>query len=585
MAVTIYSAQLVKGILYTLHPFVQTFKMKLLGLPAELLHAILREAVLVRGLKRAMRLRLVNSKLFMSFSKNDSYANTEAEKERLSQDVLQAVFETRLLDTANGYRTRQQPIWHSYISYRVWAENDNATSLFTAIRRAAENLCQSSGASDESTLRAHIDGLSCLANHVLYHGLMRDRGIVATSHSTFEVYIPEGFDNATTWTKHLLVAAAYRNDKATVLRLLQDEGCDPSEESDIFGSATRAAALQGNNDILVYLLEGTRAIWSLGSNQFSEVRCAAIRGATQGGHLHTLSLILEVGNTRWGPFAPFSEQYTKALKYGLKTRSPCVYDHIVQLIRAEGHGYPESYLPGSLAQAAGFGNLEMVHHLLKKGALVNGDMMNPPANPLRSAALKGHTEIVKLLLAHGARPRLGWGDTLTSAAKSGYLDVVKVLLDYGADVNERPAEDLRAPPAIISAIQLEHEKMFYFLRKKGAILRKPETGGLALDIAIKQGLESMVKILLQEGVEINDTHVEIATKHGKEEIVRILRHHIAMPRKDSYAQWALKMVYKALSKTIYDRLTVNARRERTHATRKHAHSALHTSSSPPLALA
>jgi hypothetical protein len=43
----------------------------------------------------------------------------------------------------------------------------------------------------------------------------------------------------------------------------------------------------------------------------------------------------------------------------------------------------------------------------------------------------------------------------------------------------------------------------------------------------------MLELLRREGVEVDDSYIDIATKHGHNEIVRILRQHKEMPRKNS----------------------------------------------------
>lgn len=315
--------------------------------------------------------------------------------------------------------------------------------------------------------------------------------------------------------KHLLAAAAHANNLPLVAQLLA-EGYSAVEPSSMFGSPIEAAAHKGNNQILELFL-----------SRGAEGRVAALRGAFDGGRLDTLNLVLDA---RWGHISPTHITYSKALKEGLRTKDPEIFAFVTQLMGLP----PKSFaLASLLSQAVAHRHSEMVRYLLDIGAPVNGDKDNALANPLRSASLKGYTEIVKLLIERGARPRLGWGDTLTSAAKYGYLDVVTMLLKHGANVNEKPTEDLRAPPAIVSAIQLEHEEMFFFLRKRGAVLNTPETGVKALKMAIEEGLESMVVLLLEEGVDADGTYVGIAMEHGHNEIVRILHQHMGKARKTS----------------------------------------------------
>ncbi|KAH3673027.1 hypothetical protein WICMUC_003940 [Wickerhamomyces mucosus] len=83
------------------------------------------------------------------------------------------------------------------------------------------------------------------------------------------------------------------------------------------------------------------------------------------------------------------------------------------------------------------GKLEEAKILIKEGANVN-DQDYAGNSALHEAALKGFTDIVKLLLDNGAEVDLMSGpddlDTpLIDAAANGHVDTVKLLLKYGAD--------------------------------------------------------------------------------------------------------------------------------------------------------
>jgi ankyrin repeat protein len=75
------------------------------------------------------------------------------------------------------------------------------------------------------------------------------------------------------------------------------------------------------------------------------------------------------------------------------------------------------------------GDVHQVKSLLAKGADANVDFKG--ASPLEQAARSGNKEIVRLLLAHGARPdvRNHWnGHTaLQSAQENGHADIVALL--------------------------------------------------------------------------------------------------------------------------------------------------------------
>lgn len=87
--------------------------------------------------------------------------------------------------------------------------------------------------------------------------------------------------------------------------------------------------------------------------------------------------------------------------------------------------------------AASFGKLEIVECLVDAGADLNrnGGILRGAA--IKEAASKGHTEIVKYLLARGAKPDVSAMDKnpLFGAIYGGHIEVVKVLIASGIDVS------------------------------------------------------------------------------------------------------------------------------------------------------
>lgn len=101
--------------------------------------------------------------------------------------------------------------------------------------------------------------------------------------------------------------------------------------------------------------------------------------------------------------------------------------------------------------AANKGDYRSAEILLKYGANVNGQSVD---NPLMCAVLNGDTEMVALLLAHGAdvdyQEPVTKATALMYAAKSGDVEIVKILLAYQANVN---IVDFRGKSALYYAAQ------------------------------------------------------------------------------------------------------------------------------------
>ncbi|XP_019854452.1 PREDICTED: ankyrin repeat domain-containing protein 17-like isoform X2 [Amphimedon queenslandica] len=207
------------------------------------------------------------------------------------------------------------------------------------------------------------------------------------------------------------------------------------------------------------------------------------------------------------------------------------------------------------------GHTEVVKLLLEHKAKVNVTDNNGNT-PLDLACVKGHTEIVKLLLKHGidnakntydencivlrmagAGGQLEGvniinhtnrenGTPLQIVCIKGYTEIVELLLKHGADVNVTDKDD-RTPLHI--ACMKQHKEIIKLLLKKEDVdlnVADKDNSHTPLLFACKEGYTEIVELLLEHnGVHVNatdkDNHtaLQIAYIQQHTEIVKLLLEH------------------------------------------------------------
>lgn len=85
------------------------------------------------------------------------------------------------------------------------------------------------------------------------------------------------------------------------------------------------------------------------------------------------------------------------------------------------------------------GDIAAVESLLLQG--VNPNAIREGKSALAQAARRGRTEIVALLLAHGADPNIEDSNALFDAAFRGHVEIVRLLLEKGANASANGYED------------------------------------------------------------------------------------------------------------------------------------------------
>ncbi|MBZ0167113.1 MAG: ankyrin repeat domain-containing protein, partial [Candidatus Omnitrophica bacterium] len=123
--------------------------------------------------------------------------------------------------------------------------------------------------------------------------------------------------------------------------------------------------------------------------------------------------------------------------------------------------------------------------------------------PLMCAAFKGRTDLVTILLEHGADPTLKGRSTAVVdietaadiAAYSGHLDILKLLLEKKAPLSRE---------TIFKAVRGGHTKVFrYLLKQEKDLNRLGRNNKTLLMEASWWGREDIVTLLLKKGADVN----------------------------------------------------------------------------------
>jgi ankyrin repeat protein len=180
-----------------------------------------------------------------------------------------------------------------------------------------------------------------------------------------------------------------------------------------------------------------------------------------------------------------------------------LFDILEQLLREKG---ADVNVPGgeygNALQAASFqGHEAVVRMLVDNGADINAQG-GKYGNALQAASRQGHKAVVRMLLDNGADINAQggkYGNALQAALCSGYWPVVRILADNGADVNTQGEffENLLQ----VASGEGDEEFIRRLLLEKAADIA--DGGGEALEAASYAGHEAVVRLLLDNGVNIN----------------------------------------------------------------------------------
>jgi ankyrin repeat protein len=182
-----------------------------------------------------------------------------------------------------------------------------------------------------------------------------------------------------------------------------------------------------------------------------------------------------------------------------------------------------------LLKASWDGDLPIVEYLIGKGANVNARATDTKETALMNAVTRGHTEVVKALLA--AKPDVSLRNSFdfnafTTAVAAGNQEISGMLLDAGAKVGDGAS----GLTPLAFAVSSGNTEMMRFLVEHGADVNQGAKSGeqTALISAILGAQVESVKTLIELKADVNTkmkdgtTPLKLARKGDQEEMVALL---------------------------------------------------------------
>ncbi|CAG8126167.1 unnamed protein product [Penicillium salamii] len=321
-----------------------------------------------------------------------------------------------------------------------------------------------------------------------------------------------------------LQSAAYHG-KLEILQVLLARGADVSASGGEYGNALQAASFNGNVEIMKLLLDRGADVNASGG------KCGnALQAATHGGvwdqYFDAAKLLVDRGadvNASGGlrgnalRAALWSENFRVAellLDRGAYVNAPT--------------GKFGNYLKAALL--AGTRNLDFVKLLIDHGV----DVKARSRAALHIAAVDGSLDILELLLDHGADVNIqggNYGTALQAAAygNSASLATAKFLLDRGADANIQGGEFGNALQAAAYAPHGAFDVVELLLHRGADVNAPGGRFGSALQAAASAACENLdlVKLILNSGADVNaqggwhGSALQAAVSMGRHKVVKL----------------------------------------------------------------
>ncbi|CAI6341895.1 unnamed protein product [Periconia digitata] len=464
--------------------------MQLLDLPAELLHEVLLCAVYSRGVKRALRLKLV-CKIFY-----DHLPRALFESLLLDDFVIPCRYGSRIQFSNYERDNGASKFWYEYLLYRVRKAAsrrgpDSIHNGFVEIRQVAEEYSRQAGIDFQETLETVCQ---------MALGSWRSSWVPSQPYTVRGKVIRPEIEDPGNKRRLLAVAACFGN--APLVKQLLSEGVSSTDTDQILYSACQAAAWKDQRNIMQLLYVQTLTNLQLHENSsagipfrhthynatFSFVTQASCNSEMNGLQFaaYLVSCKPEAATSAVEDFTPDKPGATYLFPVDNACDSLDMFKYMISFKEK-----PHEFIVRRLRIHASCGNLDIARYILESGyGNCGSDCKHRPDldRALYLAARHCHSDLVDLLLDHDAQPNIiipmYRSSAMGAAAIGGDMRIVRKLLEFGGVVDEGVLE---------RAVRIEHTAMVEFFLELGSI--SVEARLKIRNLAVEVGLDSMADLL------------------------------------------------------------------------------------------
>ena len=189
---------------------------------------------------------------------------------------------------------------------------------------------------------------------------------------------------------------------------------------------------------------------------------------------------------------------------------------------------------------------EIIHIFSELGAQVDEDWLNFYQDPLVEAIKEGDADVIKQLLAHGAKLDSEW--VVSEAIQNEQTEIIQILLEHGAQVNDNLYEEgIDEEPYLVTVCKIGNTNIVKLLLEHGA--KESEYRGWALTEAILHKHTEVVDLLLEYGICVADEWERLeldcppaiveASENNDIDSLRLLLKYGEKQQYQDYLGWAL----------------------------------------------